>query len=85
MFIASINLRNGYWFQTHEHALPFSSSCFFSPTVLGLPLPLRIGSDWLLVRGRLRFSMSPGDVKFIFSFLILSVRLLLASNLSETQ
>lgn len=63
--------------------LPFSSSCFFSPTVFGLPRPLRMGSDWLLARGLLLFSMSLVRGHSILSLRMRSVLLRLKSSLSK--
>lgn len=62
---------------------PLSSSCFFSPTVFGRPRPLRMGSDWLLARARLLFSMSLVKEESILSLRIRSVLLRLKSSLSE--
>lgn len=65
--------------------LPFSSSCFFNPTVFGLPRPLRIGSVWLLARDLLLFSMSLVKEESILSLRMRSVLLRLKSSLSGAE
>lgn len=62
---------------------PFSSSCFLTPTVFGRPRPLRIGSDWLLARDLLLFSMSLVKEESILSLRMRSVLLRFNSSLSK--
>ena len=68
-----------------EKKLPFSSSGFFRPTVLGLPRPLRMGSDWLLERECLLFSKSFTMGESMWSRRMRSVLLRFGSNFSEEE
>lgn len=65
--------------------LPFSSSCFLRPTVFGLPRPLRMGSDWLLARDLLLFSISVVKEESILSLRMRSVLLRFNSSLSAAD
>lgn len=64
---------------------PLSSSCFLTPTVFGRPRPLRIGSDWLLARDLLLFSMSLVKDESILSLRIRSVLRRFNSSLSAVS
>lgn len=70
------------WSRRRLLYLPLSSSCFFTPTVLGLPRPLRMGSDWLLARDLLLFSMSFVKEESMRSLRMRSVLLRFRSSLS---
>lgn len=62
---------------------PLSSSCFLTPTLFGRPRPLRIGSDWLLARDLLLFSMSLVRDESMRSLRMRSVLLRFNSSLSK--